>query len=299
MSELRPSTPVARPASARRRSDAPPEVAPPNQDELERIERHLVSLPVHEGGSVTEDAALGVVMVRRPRAGAGQEYAALPRWRDAEGPAALARVRERMRAEGAWPCLIVTDRPGRPPAWEGSLPAAGWLPVSRERIMWVGQAAVVPHLDPALRIEAVQARSVALHEALERRIFGLGADQAERRREALAAALATGGLRAYVVRAADEPVAVARLSQGDGVAALVGIGVVPEHRRQGLGRLITIIATRAGLAGGNRLVWLSVEEGDAPAAALYESLGFRPAFSWTRWLEADDRGAGSDRLGVR
>jgi ribosomal protein S18 acetylase RimI-like enzyme len=147
---------------------------------------------------------------------------------------------------------------------------------------------VVPHLDPGLRIEAVQPRGVDIHEALERRIFGLVDEPPGRRGEALSAALAGGGLRAYVVRADDEPVAVARLSQGEGVAALVGIGVVPERRRQGFGRLITIVATRAGLASGNRLVWLSVREGDGAATALYASLGFQLAFGWTRWLHRDD-----------
>jgi ribosomal protein S18 acetylase RimI-like enzyme len=297
MSELRPATPVERPASARRRSDGPPDVDPPTVAELERIERHLVSLPVHEGASVTEDDDLGALLVRRPRAGAGHQYAAMPRWDAAEIPASLARLRERMRAEGAWPCLVLTDRPGPPAGWERLLAGTGWLPVSRERVLWVGLAATVPHLDPGLRIEAVQPRSAGLHETLERRIFGLPAEAAEARRAALAAALEGGGLRAYIVRAGDEPVAVARLSQGEGVAALVGVGVVPERRREGFGRLITIVATRAGLAGGNRLVWLSVEEGDARAVALYTSLGFRPAFGWTRWLDADEHAAGPARPG--
>jgi ribosomal protein S18 acetylase RimI-like enzyme len=292
MSELRPTTPVARPASARRRSDVPQEVAPPTPEELARIGRHLVSLPVHEGASVTDEADLGVLMVRRPGAGPERAYAAMPRWSTEGWRASLARVSQRMRAEGAWPCLVLRDGLDQPAGLAAWLPREGWAQVSSERVLWVGQAASVPHLDPGLRIEAVQPPRAAVHEALERRIFGMADETAEQRGQALAAALATGRLRAYVIHAAGEPVAVARLSQGEGVAALVGIGVAPEHRREGLGRLITTVATRAGLATGNRLVWLSVREADAPATALYAGLGYQPAFSWTRWLHTQAPGAG-------
>jgi ribosomal protein S18 acetylase RimI-like enzyme len=61
---------------------------------------------------------------------------------------------------------------------------------------------------------------------------------------------------------------------------------VPEHRRQGFGRLVTAVATRAGLATGNPLVWLSVDPANEPARRLYEDLGYRPAFSWQRLIGA-------------
>jgi ribosomal protein S18 acetylase RimI-like enzyme len=86
----------------------------------------------------------------------------------------------------------------------------------------------------------------------------------------------------------DEPVAVARLSQGEGTAGLQGIGVVEEHRGQGYGTLITTVGTRAGLAMGNRLVWLSVREENERALAVYGRLGFERAFSWIRWLVTED-----------
>jgi ribosomal protein S18 acetylase RimI-like enzyme len=83
-------------------------------------------------------------------------------------------------------------------------------------------------------------------------------------------------------------VAVARLSQGRSVAGLQGIGVVESRRGQGYGSLITIIATRAGLATGNRLVWLSVREDNDAAIRIYGHLGFERAFTWTRWLVTED-----------
>ena len=86
----------------------------------------------------------------------------------------------------------------------------------------------------------------------------------------------------------DEPVAVARLSQGQGVAGLQGVGVVADRRGQGYGTLIATVATRAGLATGNRLIWLSVHEENHRALGVYARLGFARAFSWSRWLLTED-----------
>jgi hypothetical protein len=38
------------------------------------------------------------------------------------------------------------------------------------------------------------------------------------------------------------------------------------------------------MALGKRLVWLSVEDGNAGARRVYERLGFAEAFTWARWL---------------
>jgi ribosomal protein S18 acetylase RimI-like enzyme len=289
VSDARPSGPVTRPATARPRSDAPPEVAPPTPDELARIARHAASQSLHDGATLRDDEELGVLVSDRPRGGPEHAYAALPRWSAQEWASRLALLRDRMRADGAWPSLLLSelDVPPDLDSVDALMRAEGWAPVLAERVHWVGHASVVPHLDPSMRIEAVQPRSVSDHEALERLAFGIGRDRAEERGRRLADALASGTLRAFVVRVDGEPVAVARLSIGDGVAGLTGIGVHPDWRRQGYGTLVTIVATRAGLATGNRLVWLSVREGDDAAASLYAKLGFRPAFGWTRWLAVD------------
>jgi ribosomal protein S18 acetylase RimI-like enzyme len=289
VSDARPPAPATRPATTRPRSDVPPEVVPPTPEELARIRRHVAAQSVHDGAEVRDDEELGVLRSYRPRSGPEHAYAAMPRWPADEWAERLGRLRERMLAEGSWPSLLLTDLdvPEGLGSVERVMRAEGWGPVMTEQALWVGHASVVPHLDPSLRIEAVQPRSVADHEALERRAFGIGRDRADDRRRRLADALASGGLRAFVVRVDGEPVAVARLSQGEGVAGLTGIGVHPAWRRRGLGTLVTVVATRGGLATGNRIVWLSVREGDDAAAGLYEKLGFRPAFGWTRWLATD------------
>lgn len=291
MSELRPNTPARRPEDARPRADAQPPIDPPSPDELEAIERHLCSLPADTGADVRVDPALGVLTVRQAGGGAGVHYAAMPRWSADQWRSRLDAVVQLMRVEGTWPSLLVADRLDRPIGLGEELRREGWLPAHAETVLWVGRASVVPHLDPGLRIEAVQPGRVDDHEALERRIFGFADGAASARREALAEALGSGRLRAYVVRLDDEPVAVARLSQGQGVAGLSGIGVVDEHRGRGIGTLITTVATRAGMALGNRLVWLSVDERDTVATRVYANLGFEPAFRWSRWLAPDGPGA--------
>jgi ribosomal protein S18 acetylase RimI-like enzyme len=287
LSELRPDSPVRRPASARARKEAPTP-APPDRNELEAILEHLVTQPAQEGASVEVDEEVGVIFVRGPGSGPDLTYAARPRWTAETWPTSLAAVRRRILDAGGWPSLLLTDTLDRPPQLEAAVEQLGWLRVTGESVMWAGHASVVPHLDPGMRIEAVRSRSLATHEALERRIFGIGAEQAERRRDALGAALDAGRLRAWIVWVGDEPVAVARLSQGNGVAGLQGVGVVEERRNQGYGTLVTTVATRAGLATGNRVVWLSVHEDNAAAVHLYAQLGFARAFSWSRWLLTED-----------
>jgi ribosomal protein S18 acetylase RimI-like enzyme len=300
VSELRPSSPLRRPDTTRPRTSdehqheepqgiaPPPAVEPVTIAELASIQRHMVSLPLHAGARISQDDALGVVMVRSPGAGAALNYAAMPRWDAGSWRTSLGRVAGAMRQEGAWPSLLLADRLDRPPGLDAVLATLGWRRLTGETVLWVGHASVVPHLDPRLRVEAVQPRSVADHEALERQVFGVDPNRAEARRRELAAALSAGGLRAFVVRLDDEPIAVARVSQGEGVAGIYALGVAEAWRGQGYGTLITTITTRAGMATGNRIVWLSVEDGNDRARRIYERLGFQHAFGWSRWLAPAD-----------
>jgi ribosomal protein S18 acetylase RimI-like enzyme len=311
VSELRPSSPTRRPGDVRPRSASdhvhederaaahaeahgvapPPSVAPITPEELALVQRDLVGLPAHAGARLIEDADLGVLRVRLPGGGAVMDYAALPRWATADWHASLDRVTERMRADGSWPSLLLADRLDRPPGLERAIRALGWRRISAESALWVGHASVVPHLDPALRFEAVQPSTVTDHEELERRVFGADPSRAEARRRELATALAGGRLRAWVVRLHGEPIAVARLSVGGGVAGIHGLGVAREWRGKGYGTLLATVATRAGMATGHRIVWLSVDDTNEVALHVYRKLGFQHAFGWSRWLAPID-GAG-------
>jgi ribosomal protein S18 acetylase RimI-like enzyme len=292
LGELRPESPARRPETARTRSEAAAEavsVDPPSPAEAAAVGRHLAELALHSGAVAVDEPDLGVLRIRGGPPGGAQgggvalNFAALPRWTAEGWRMSLALLAQQMRADGDWPSLLLTER-DRPIGLDALIGAQGWTEVNHETLLWVGAASVIPHLDPSLRIEAVQPDAVATHQALEARIFGLGSRDRARRDATLSAELASGRLRAYVVRVGGEPVAVARVSLGERDAGLYAIGVDEGWRRQGFGTLITIIATRAGLALGKRVVWLSVEEGNEAARAMYERLGFRQLFHWGRWV---------------
>ncbi|CAN5736903.1 hypothetical protein BH24CHL8_BH24CHL8_10390 [soil metagenome] len=248
------------------------------------MERHLASLPVHSGARFEEDAELGSLLIRADPAGQGLDYAAAVRWPEAEWQTRLAAVERRARAAGTWPSLLLSEGLTRPAALPDRLAGLGWTELGRETAMWTRRPVAVPHLDPQLRLEAATERSAAEHEGLEARIFGLPASGAAGRVRGLSAGIADATLRAFLVRSGGVPVAVARLSLLAGSAGLYGIGVAPERRREGLGGFVTAVAMRAALARGGALVWLSVENDNAAARRLYERLGFRPAFGWSRWM---------------
>ena len=101
----------------------------------------------------------------------------MPRWSTADWQQRLEAVVERMRADGQLAVAAVVRRPGRARRHSTrELERRGWVRALGETVLWVGHASVVPHLDPRLRIEAVQPACVAIHERLEREIFGIDAD---------------------------------------------------------------------------------------------------------------------------
>ena len=285
MSEGRPTTPTERPANARRRGGREEDVVPPSEDELARIERHLVGLAELAGAEVT--ALPGSLLATAPGAGLALNYAALIRWGADDWELRLHEVTQRGREVREWPSGMVLEGRTEPLDLTERLVARGWAQLDVNVVMWTRRAAVVPHLDPSLRLEAVTPRTAPEYEAVERSIFGISGVGTTERVAALKNAVASGATRAYLVRLRGEPVATARLSIGEGVAAISGLGVVEGHRREGYGRLITTIATRAGLATARSLVWLSVDEANLPARALYEALDYRPAFRWWRMIGPD------------
>ena len=281
-----------RPASARPRHDAPVEhdaAAPPTAQELDAIERHRVDWVALLGASVVEHPGLGATLVSHDRPGSSLNYAATLRWSHGEVEGRLAEVASRLRALGAWPSVIVADGVSQPADLPDRLRAAGWVPVGGERIMCARHPATVPHLDPGLRVEAVTPATAIEAVELETSVFGLHRDAVDESARLLADAVGRGVTRAFLLRLVREPVASARLVPGPGIAGLHAIGVGARHRRRGYGRMITAIATRAGLATGHKLVWLSVDDANSAAVELYESLGFEKSFAWTRWAAAADR----------
>ena len=191
-----------------------------------------------------------------------------------------------MRAAGVWPQVVVSEGLTQPRDLAEQLRAVGWVPLGSERLMWTRHPSVVPHLDPGLRIEAVTPATALECARLESDAFGLDVRAIEESAEHLGHAVSSGQTRAFLVRLAGEAIASARLVPGEpgsAIASLHAVGVAERHRRRGYGRLITAIATRAGLDTGHKLVWLSVDADNAGAIAMYRGLAFDFTFSWARW----------------
>lgn len=288
MSDRAETKPPRRPDTARPRADVPESDAgaPPTPDELQAIEWERTRWVTLLGASVELDDAIGVAWATHPGRGAGLNFASRVRWPAAEVGPRLAKVDAHMRAASLWPQIVVADGLSEPDDLADRLRAAGWVPLGSERLMYTRHASVVPHLDPGLRIEAVTPATALECATLEATAFGLDPDAIDVSAGLLAIAVEAGATRGFIVRLAGEPIACARLVPGEpgsGVASLHAIGVAERHRRRGYGRLITAVATRAGLATGHKLVWLSVDAGNAAAIAMYRGLAFGFTFSWTRW----------------
>jgi ribosomal protein S18 acetylase RimI-like enzyme len=277
-----------RPASVRARVDAPESDAgaPPTPAELQAIEKERTAWVALLGASVERDDAFGVTWSAHPSRGAGLNFASVVRWPAADVAARLDQVEARMHDAGVWPQIVVAEGLSEPVNLVDRLKEAGWVSLGSERLMWTRHASDVPHLDPGLRIEAVTPATALECARLETAAFGLDPDAIAESAELLGRAVVAGATRAFLVRLVGEVVASARLVPGEAgskIASLHAIGVAARHRRRGYGRLITAIATRAGLATGHQLVWLSVDSDNAGAIEMYRGLAFDFTFDWARW----------------
>ena len=284
MTEGGPDSAPRRPATARPRTDTPEEhAAAPTRAELEAIEHQQIEWPALLGAELVDDPYLGAVLIRHPDPGPGFNLATHIRWPQDAVTERLREVEKRMREAERWPSIIVAEGLSEPADLASRLGAAGWSRIGTELTMVARHPPVVPHLDPGLRVEAVTPGSALESAELEGAVFGLPPVALGEQSELLARAVEHGHVRAFMLRLVREPVATARLAPGHGVAGLHGVAVAAGHRRRGSGRMITAVATRAGLVTGRGLVWLSVDEGNTPAIDLYRSLGYEQTFTRTRW----------------
>ena len=280
--------PIQRPPTARARSDKSSEApAPPSRAESEGIERAQARLVELSGATRTAAPDIGATLLDWPGRGPAFNHACCLRWSADDWRERASLVAERLAVAGEAPCVVVATGLATPDDLAARLEQAGWIAIGHEVVLWTRRATAVPHLEGELRLVAVTVPLVEEYEAVERRIFGISEREAGDRRTALTASLARDPLRVYLVRDAGVPVATARLLVEDGLAAIHGLGVVPEQRRRGLGAYLTTIVTRAGLALGASLVWLSVDHQNTAARALYAGLDYRPAFEWRRFLSVD------------
>jgi GNAT superfamily N-acetyltransferase len=76
-----------------------------------------------------------------------------------------------------------------------------------------------------------------------------------------------------ICRAADRAAGVGFVAMAEGVAMVHAVEVLPDHRRQGVGRLLMRAAANWADRHGGTWLALAVTSANAPARALYEGLG--------------------------
>jgi len=87
-----------------------------------------------------------------------------------------------------------------------------------------------------------------------------------------------------------EPLAVGAAAIENGWAGLHGIYVSSNARRRGTARQISQALIGLTHASGARRVWLQVEQGNAPAIALYAGLGFQTVYAYHHRIAPEQRG---------
>lgn len=194
-------------------------------------------------------------------------------------PGAAVDAAERWYAARSLPAVFQVS-PASPSGLGALLAARGYREHSETDVL-VTERAELPSVDAhGIRID---------HEPAEAwidtwwSVDGRGGE-AER---AVAARILTGGSALYA-SAGDpsSPDAVARLALVGEWGGLYAVATRPEARRRGLAcALAAALAAAAGTRGVERL-WLQVLAENAPAHALYASLGFRPASWYSYWSTA-------------
>lgn len=130
-----------------------------------------------------------------------------------------------------------------------------------------GELVVPPPVDAAA-VHPVRAAAAArlVHEVAQRAFGELIGGEA-----AVPVDPAEGG--AVLVELGGEPVAAASWTAiADGVTEIVGVATLPEHRRRGLGALVTAAAVQAAADAGATLTWLT--PGDDGADRVYRRIGY-------------------------
>ena len=126
------------------------------------------------------------------------------------------------------------------------------------------------------RIEPASEADLADLERLEAECFGASVAISPRQfRYLLRSPAASIYVLRHEGRVAGDAIVVRRRQGGKVFGRLYSLAVSPEHRGKGFGRALAVWCVEALRAEGARDLTLEVAVENAPAIALYESLGFR------------------------
>ena len=104
--------------------------------------------------------------------------------------------------------------------------------------------------------------------------FAISPDRQAALRAEIEADLGNPAADIRLVRIRDEPVAVGRRHDGDGLGYLSAIGVRRAWQGLGLGEAVTRALTEAAVGAGQELVYLGVYADNTPALAMYQRIGY-------------------------
>jgi GNAT superfamily N-acetyltransferase len=176
----------------------------------------------------------------------------------------LESVEARLRAEGRAPSFVIWPAQG---ALDAALEARGY---AVEDAVHVWSTAPAPLAGPPL--PPATAFPVWPPLAAMRDLWAEGGIGAARQ-AVMARAAARGAGTGLLARVQDRAAGVAFVSAHEGSAMLHALEVVPARRRRGVGRLLMRAAAAWAAAEGCTRLALVVTRGNAPANALYASLG--------------------------
>ena len=254
--------------------------------ELDAIERNAYEAIQPGVVEIRDDGDVWIVRAAGPPGMIGYSRAGVLRFPDAD--AARLRIDELtggFHAEGRSAAFAFAHGVSQPPELEEVLRERGLIEIERESVLWTREPPAIPHLGAGIRIEQVTEATARHYIEVEAAVFGIPPGMAAGRLPALRASLGLPGRRAFLVSSNGRHVATARLTVAASLASLTSVGVLPDARGRGYGRLITAVTTRAGLAAGSRLAWLAVAPDNRAAMRLYETLGYRAAFERSLWIE--------------
>jgi ribosomal protein S18 acetylase RimI-like enzyme len=199
-------------------------------------------------------------------------------------PEALARAEAEFRRRDRPVGIDVA--PGRHPSVDCAIRSAG---LSR-LFSWPAMVAQVADLPARVLPEGIRVESVrdevggAAVGRVERALLEPSEQDSEvPERFYAAASYGVEHARTLVAWRDDEPVGIASAHLYEHAVGLLGVGVVPTERRNGVASALSVIAARTFAAD---LVWLHASE---MGRMLYARLGFRRIADWEVWTRPDPR----------
>ena len=204
-------------------------------------------------------------------------------------PAAIDQVLRWYRSRGL--PAQVSRSPTRPDRQDGHpidafLAGRGWTVRGGALVMTAPLAEIAGLLDPDGRLA-----STCSTNPTTAGWTATGGTKSCRRRSRARYSCRPHGRRSARSGRSARPSSIGRVAIADGWAGLTAIRVDPQHRRQGLARLMTAALAKTAASRGADGLYLQVETGNAAARALYERMGFTYHHAYHFRL-APDGGAG-------